>query len=440
MVYSKECLYYVYFKFSILSNKKTVHDVHLIIALHVIVDLFVKEGEKMSEETSEKKLFYLDGIRGLAAFAVVISHYIQVFYPAALNGRPQQAHFEWDTWYGYSPINLFYNGQFAVCLFFVLSGYVLSVKMFGKELDSENFQKSLHSSAIRRYIRLAVPAAVSVLLVYLAIITKAFHLQEIWGTTWTDMKKNYYELDTNIYTVIKAAIFDPFFRFKAHPYNPVLWTMSYELLGSFLIFGFLALFGRVRRRWIVYLVLSISLIQTYFVAFLWGMLLADLLKHKWVQSKIMKVFVLLMGIYFGSAPYTSLIGTMYEPIEVWTNNINEWMQFDIDPRLLARNVGSAMILFALLRSKVLQHVFGWKPFVYLGKISFSLYLIHFTFLNTFSAFLFSKVIHYFSYNLAYSITFLVSMVPLFILSHYYMKYIDQGALKLARKVEKRVAA
>ncbi|MEC0094399.1 acyltransferase family protein [Paenibacillus macquariensis] len=389
----------------------------------------------MNKESSERKLFYLDGIRGLAAFAVVISHYIQVFYPAALNGRPQQAHFEWDIWYGHSPINLFYNGQFAVCLFFVLSGYVLSVKMFEKELDSETFQKLLHSSAIRRYIRLAVPVAVSVLLVYLAIITNAFYLQELWGTTWTDMKKNYYALDTNVYTVIKAAIFDPFFRFKAHPYNPVLWTMSYELLGSFLIFGFLALFGRVKKRWIVYVVLSIAFIQTYFVAFLWGMLLADLLKHKWVQSKITAVLVLLMGIYLGSAPYTPLMGTMYEPIEVLTKNINEWVQFNIDPRLLARTLGSAMILFALLRLKVLQHVFGWKPFAYLGQISFSLFLIYFTFLNTFSAFLFSKVIHHLSYNLAYAITFMVSMVPLFILSHYYMKYIDQGALKLARKVE-----
>ncbi|NGM84290.1 acyltransferase [Paenibacillus sp. 7124] len=386
----------------------------------------------MNKETFEKKLFYLDGVRGLAAFAVVISHYIQVFYPAALNGRQQQAHFKWDIWYGHSPINLFYNGQFAVCLFFVLSGYVLSVKMFENELDNETFLKLLHSSALRRYIRLAVPAAVSVLLVYLAIITNAFYLQDIWGTTWTDMKKNYYALDTNIYTVIKAAIFDPFFRFKAHPYNPVLWTMSYELLGSFLIFGFLALFGRVKKRWIVYMVLSFAFIQTYFVAFLWGMLLADLLKHKWVQSILMKVLVLLMGIYLGSAPYTSLMGTMYEPIEVWTKN------FDIDPRLLARTLGAAMILFALLRSKLLQYVFGWKPFVYLGQISFSLYLIHFTILNTFSAFLFSKVIHYFSYNRAYAITFLVSMVPLFILSYYYMKYIDQGALKLARKVEKKM--
>jgi peptidoglycan/LPS O-acetylase OafA/YrhL len=87
---------------------------------------------------------------------------------------------------------------------------------------------------------------------------------------------------------------------------------------------------------------------------------------------------------------------------------------------------------------MMQRAFSWQPFAYLGQISFSIYLIHFTFLNTFSAFLFSRVIDHFSYNLAFAITFIISMVPLFVLSHYYMKYIDQGAIKLARNIEKSI--
>lgn len=393
----------------------------------------------MKEEIPKKKLLYLDGIRGLAAFSVVISHYIQVFYPAALNGRSQQAHSKWDIWYGHSPINLFYNGQFAVCLFFVLSGYVLSVNLFKKEHDNDTLLRLVSSSAIRRYIRLALPAALSVIIVYLAIITNLFYLQEIWDITWTDMKMNYYILDTNIYTIIKAAIFDPFFRFSSHPYNPVLWTMSYELAGSFLVFSFVALFSHMQKRWIIYLVLSIVFIQTYFVAFLWGMLLADLLKHKLLNNRKITILALLMGIYLGSAPYTSLLGTIYAPIDIFTNNLNWWIKFNIDPRLLSRTLGATMILFALLRSNLLQVIFAWRPFIYLGQISFSIYLIHFTFLNTFSAFLFSNLINFFNYNLAFIITFLISMVPLFILSHYYMKYIDHGAIKLAQKVESKIS-
>ena len=133
-----------------LKRKDVLH--MYLIAQQRMIDSFIHErrGKMNTEKTSGKKMIYLDGIRGLAAFIVVISHYIQVFYPAALNGNQQQAHFKWDIWYGHSPINLFYNGQLAVCLFFVLSGYVLSVKMFEKELDNETFQKLLHSSALRR--------------------------------------------------------------------------------------------------------------------------------------------------------------------------------------------------------------------------------------------------------------------------------------------------
>ncbi|OWA35867.1 hypothetical protein B9G55_08230 [Saccharibacillus sp. O16] len=388
---------------------------------------------------SKQKLVYLDGIRGAAAFTVVISHYIQIFYPAALNGNGEQAHFLWDIHYGKSPINLFYNGQFAVCLFFVLSGYVLSYKMFEKELDPPQFQKLLSSSASRRYIRLALPAACSVLLVYIAIGIHAFYLQDIRMVTWTDMKKDYYALDTNLYTILKAAFFDPFFRFGSHPYNPVLWTMSYELLGSFLIFGFIALFGRIKSRWILYLLASLAFIQTYFIAFLWGMLLADLLKSKWTQSRKVRFLILLIGIYLGSAPYTSLLGTLYGPIEVCIVAVNGWLGLHLDPRMFARIVGAVMILFALLRSHTLQSLFSATPFAYLGKISFSLYLIHFTFLNTFSAFLFSQLVPYLSYNLSYIVTFTVSMFPLFILSHYYMKYVDQGAIRLARRFDKAIS-
>ncbi|MGN7454086.1 acyltransferase family protein [Paenibacillus pasadenensis] len=394
----------------------------------------------MNDVSLDNKLVYLDGLRGLAAFAVVISHYMQVFYPAALSGNPQQAHSQWDVGYGQTPLNLFYNGQFAVCLFFVLSGYVLSVRFFKRQLDPEAFLQSLQSSAVRRYLRLAVPAAASVGLVYLGLMTHAFHLKDIWEATGTDMKKDYYALDQHLYTVIKAAVFDPFFRFESHPYNPVLWTMSYELLGSFLIFGFIALFGRAKRRWIVYVVLSLAFIQTYFVAFLWGMLLADLLRGRWIRRTRSTLLVLAAGIYLGSAPYIPLKGTMYEPIAATTALFNGWIQLDLDSRLLARTAGAAMILFALQRLKLLQLLLAWRPFAYLGKVSFSLYLVHFTVLTTFSAYMFSKAMAHFGYNIAYAITFAASMPPLFILSHFYMKHIDQGAIKLARSVERKMTA
>ncbi|MOA09443.1 Acyltransferase family protein [compost metagenome] len=237
--------------------------------------------------------------------------------------------------------------------------------------------------------------------------------------------------------MLKAAIFDPFFRPQAHNYNPVLWTMSYELLGSFLTFGFIALFGGVKRRWIVYVVLFIALCQTYFAAFLLGLLLADLWRNRWA-SRWLAAGVLLLGIYLGSAPYTPLSGTMYAPIETTVLHINSWLQLQLDPKVTAHTLGATMILFAVLRLSVFQWFFGLKPFAYLGKISFSIYLIHFTFLNSFSAYLFIQILPYTRYNIAFGFTFVFSMIPLFWLSHLYMHYVDEGAIKLSKIIEQKI--
>lgn len=104
-----------------------------------------------------KKLIYLEGLRGIAAFIVVISHFIQVFYPAMLESNPTLVHNSFETWISDSPINFLYNGNFAVYIFFILSGYVLSIKYHQKK-DLE----IIFELGVKRYIRLAIPVAASV--------------------------------------------------------------------------------------------------------------------------------------------------------------------------------------------------------------------------------------------------------------------------------------
>lgn len=388
---------------------------------------------------SSEKFTYLDGVRGLAAFAVVISHYMQLFYPAALSGDATQSHFKWDYLLSNTPLNLFYNGQFSVCLFFVLSGYVLSVKMFKSKLEDNVIRKLMTSSAMRRYIRLALPAAVSVMLVYFVFWIHGFYLKEIMEVTKTSLHSYYYDkLNTNIFFIIKSAIYNPFFTFASPPDNPVLWTMVYELLGSFLIFSFIALFGNVKKRWIVYLVLSLAFIQTYFIAFLWGMILADLLKNKWLKSNILIGVCLAFGLYLGSVPYIHLENTIYEPFQYFVKVVNRLFSLKIEVKIFAHILGSFLIIFSVLRSNILKSIFAWGPFAYLGKISFSIYLIHFTFIMSFSAYVFTKLNPHFSYNSSFVLMFVISMVPLFVLSHFYMKYIDNGSLIIAKKIENKM--
>ncbi|WP_264293866.1 acyltransferase family protein [Diaphorobacter aerolatus] len=70
----------------------------------------------------------LDGLRGVACVVVVICHYLQIYVPAAFEGKYPDLFGE--KWWVNSPLNLLFNGHAAVILFFVLSGFVLSAPFF----------------------------------------------------------------------------------------------------------------------------------------------------------------------------------------------------------------------------------------------------------------------------------------------------------------------
>lgn len=68
-------------------------------------------------EVDMKPLSYLDGMRGIAAFIVVLSHFVQLFYPALLESDIQIAHNPFEMILNKTPFNIFYNGNFSVCIF-----------------------------------------------------------------------------------------------------------------------------------------------------------------------------------------------------------------------------------------------------------------------------------------------------------------------------------
>ena len=76
------------------------------------------------------KIQYLEGIRGVAALMVFFHHFLLAFFPSFnFAGDPATSHlgtFELNYWR--TPLSVFTNGEFMVSLFFVLSGFVLSVR------------------------------------------------------------------------------------------------------------------------------------------------------------------------------------------------------------------------------------------------------------------------------------------------------------------------
>ena len=193
----------------------------------------------------------LSGLRGFAAFMVVIHHYLIAFYPSLYNGNLEtiKTNSGIEPQIATSPLNVIYNGNFFVCIFFVLSGYVLSYKFFKYKDD-----KAITSSAVRRYIRLMLPVLFSTTISYIFMKLNLFYNDKvalITGSNW--WLAEFYNFMPNIFEMVKQALYGTFFENKSY-YNGVLWTMQYELIGSFFVFGICSIFGRMRNRFVFYII------------------------------------------------------------------------------------------------------------------------------------------------------------------------------------------
>src|SRR5690242_3075015 len=173
-------------------------------------------GSSMNGGT--KRLQFLDGMRGWAAVVVLLYH---VFIDGLPANDLMANKILWANVF-------FINGNFAVCLFFVISGFSLSIGYL-----RTGDERSLARMAAGRYLRLALPifaicAITSVLLVSNIIPPAAerpSHLN-LFGT-FTPTIKGLLE-----FSLVNAFVSHS----SAENYNPPLWTMFYEFLGSFMVF------------------------------------------------------------------------------------------------------------------------------------------------------------------------------------------------------------
>ena len=166
---------------------------------------------------SSSRLHSLDGLRGIAALVVVLHHSMLVA-PALANGTAAG----WAWWVVHGPPHLLWVGTEAVYVFFILSGFVLTLP-FLRSNNQPSFRKYYVSRVLRLY--LPVLAAVGFALALFALVGRRGQHP---GSSWWMLA---HDIPVSIETLSRDALL----LFGTDFLNSPLWSLRWEVIFSLLL-------------------------------------------------------------------------------------------------------------------------------------------------------------------------------------------------------------
>jgi peptidoglycan/LPS O-acetylase OafA/YrhL len=248
--------------------------------MHTVLDDLAVQGSASSLETNERRIAYIDTLRGLASVQVLLSHAMLAFFLGTAFALPSSG-----TLVGYlaaSPLFFVIDGASAVCIFFVLSGYVLTPVFTHSRATNGTIIGS-------RFLRLGIPAIAGC--GFSAILFQVFGgfnetagaIAKSWWLAdgWRPSADLWFLKDALINGVIlgfQDSSPAQWFGFPpaslaamSDSYMTPIWTLSIEFYGSIL----LLLLAR-SKSWMLLLLATVIFSRTYFLCFLAGHLAARL--------------------------------------------------------------------------------------------------------------------------------------------------------------------
>ncbi|KIX07794.1 uncharacterized protein Z518_02448 [Rhinocladiella mackenziei CBS 650.93] len=336
------------------------------------------------------KTAWLDGLRGFAALLVYFLHH-EVWAHSSLI---LENAYGYDNQYYMAclPVlrTFFSGGHFAVSVFFVISGYVLSIKP--RDLiysgDHERLADSLASALFRRWLRLYIPVICTT-----AITASMPHIFGIKANfaperTWRDEMWKWYCEFKNFSFAFRLGG-EPWFSYSFH-----VWSIPFEFRGSICVYTALLAFSRCTtsaRLWcqvtLIFYFLYIA-DGAHFAMFTVGMLLCDLdhlseqqrlPKWTWGLKKFQKpifYFMFMLGILLGGCPSHHLDIQVLNDSPGWRHLAFLVPQAVFDYKWFFLFWSATFTVASIPKIPWLRSVFESRFCQYLGRISFAFYLVH----------------------------------------------------------------
>lgn len=339
--------------------------------------------------SKNNRIEYLDSLRGLASVTVVIHHILLVMPLFFLAHQHYEMDNELINVLSQSALHIFWAGHEAVMLFFVLSGFVLALPFL-------NQKKTIFSKyLIKRVCRIYIPYIVSIIISILLFVI--INPSSIDGMS--DHFNNQWSHDISTFSLISYILL---LGFDAFNINGVTWSLVHELRIS-ILFPIL-MFYIIKLNWKKNLVLGIGISLS-----LWAILMIFASK---MNIEIIRMLLVSFAetFYFASffiigavlAKYRGQIISFVTPLKFLVKvlaftifiilyNI-EWIFYEFGALKFNNSIvisklatiiidftiviGVVLLFSLVLSSKKLQFLLNQRPLIALGKVSYSLYLIH----------------------------------------------------------------
>lgn len=378
---------------------------------------------------TSSKISALDGLRGLSCLAVLHLHWT---FAITDSNDGASASANTDYFFHRPFVYLSWAGTSHVDVFFVMSGYVLSMKYLRnihKGIPSHNI---IASAVFRRAIRIFLPPIVMLFCYLIGIQLGMFSKSRAFFLDNSETKQyqirmmetpppEYSSFFEQLYDVVGACarLVDPTattIHFDNNAYDSHLWTMPTEYYSSIALYSVLTATGRLRTTY--RLVLHTALViwcllnaHTALSLFFVGMTIAeiDLLgKSRAAQDEslpqisishpktaapkqsplspylsplnILCVTSTIIGLYFLSIPL------LWSESTPGYATIHRYMPFYMDngeKADLIRALGALLTVWPITwccavykHNPVINMLLGNPVAAYLGKVSFALYLTH----------------------------------------------------------------
>ncbi|KAI9806596.1 MAG: hypothetical protein M1825_006053 [Sarcosagium campestre] len=349
--------------------------------------IFVSRTVDSSSGLARREVKWVDGLRGVAALLVVTSHVCRsiapyLIYPAFSEQGDMTA-------LQIPLIRLPAQGPPWVALFFVLSGYVNAIKpvKMSRSGSADTALSSLSRNVFRRSCRLMLPPTLATLISWVLCELHGYDVARKSASGWLQSSSPgpagtvFGALWSLSVSIVKT------WTSGANKYDPIQWTLPYLLKGSMLVALTLLALVHINARYRIPIVVGL-----YFYSWLSkdavvgmnifaGLLVAELgytttftTSKRTILSSLAPATLIIIGLLLCSYPekhadwmwWSSILETAGKSI--FPKNAEVWRFWP--------SIGVHLATLGILMSSKAKRLLSHHSLLWLGSISFPVYLLH----------------------------------------------------------------